>query len=132
MSRDALLARGRAAALAGMTDSCTIRRVVSSSVDPFTGAETPTYSTLYTGACRVQQSIAQADPHDVGEDHVLLLRLEFQLPISVTGLKVRDEITVTASPHDPDLVGRPFLVRDLFHKTDATSRRVQATERTGS
>jgi hypothetical protein len=50
--------------------------------------------------------------------------------VSVTGLEVGDEVTITAS-RDPDLIGRAFLVRDLFHKTDASSRRVQLTERTG-
>jgi hypothetical protein len=47
----------------------------------------------------------------------------------VTGLEVGDEITITAS-RDPDLVGRAFLARDLFHKTDLTARRVGVTERT--
>ena len=61
---------------------------------------------------------------------MLLLRLEVQLPMTVTGLRVSDEITIDTSAHDPDLVDRVFLVRDLAHKSHATARRVQVTEKT--
>ncbi len=133
MSRASLLARGRSAAEAGMVDACTIRRVTGRVSDPDTGEQVVTYLTPdpYVGTCRVQQATAQAQQQDVGEDYLLMLRLEVQLPMSVVGLEVGDEVTVTASAHDPDLVGRVFLIRDLAHKTHATARRVQVTERTG-
>lgn len=134
MSIESALARGRAAAEALMVDACTIRRVTGATSDPDTGDETPTYLTPdpYTGKCRIQAQLAQAQREDVGEDHLLLLRLEVQLPMSVVGLEVGDEVTVTASAHDSDLVGRVFRIHDLMHKTHATSRRVQVIERTGS
>lgn len=113
-----------------MVDACTIRRRTGTTTDD-DGNVVPTYGPdLYSGKCRIQQPNAQATQADVGEDHLLLLRIEVQLPMSVTGIEVGDEITVTASAHDPDLVGRVFLVRDLAHKTHATSRRVGVTERT--
>lgn len=132
MSRDSVLARGRAAAEGGMVDACVIRRVTGDTSDPDTGVETPTYATVYTGKCRVQQHQATADQQDIGEDHLLLLRIEVQLPMSATGLEVGDEVTMTASVHDADLVDRVFVVHDLAHKTEATARRVQCVERTGS
>lgn len=130
MSRDSVLAAGRRAAEAGMVDACTIRRVTGKTTNSVTGVVTKTHATLYTGKCRVQQQRALAEQRDVAEDRVLLLRLEVQLPVSATGLRTSDEITITAS-RDADLVGRVLLIRDLAHKTDATSRRVQVTERTG-
>jgi hypothetical protein len=132
MSRDSVLDRGRTGAEAGMVDACTIRRITGESTNPDTGAVVRTYATQYTGECRVQQAKAAANQQDAGEDYVLLLRLEVQLPMSVTGLEVGDEITITASAHDADLSDRVFLIRDLAHKTHATSRRVQCIERTGS
>lgn len=131
MSRESVLARGQAAALISMRDACTIRRAFGGTTDPDTGYPTATYSALYAGQCRVQQHQASADRQDIGEDQLLLLRLEVQLPMTVVGLQVGDEITITASA-DPDLPGRVFRIHDLAHKTDATSRRVQCTERTGS
>lgn len=133
MSRASALARGQAAALIGMVDACTIRRVTGSTFNRTLGMNQPTYLAPdpYAGKCRVQQHQATADGRDVSEDHLLLLRLEVQLPTSVAGLEVGDEITVTAS-RDPDLVGRVFRIHDLAHKTDATARRVQCIERTGS
>jgi hypothetical protein len=132
MSRSSVLARGRAAAEAGMVDMCTITRATGRSTNTTTGAVTDTTSTLYTGKCRVQQHQATATGEDVAEDRLLLLRVEVQLPMSVTGLAAGDVVTVTASVHDEDLVDRVFRIHDLAHKTHATARRVQAIERTGS
>jgi hypothetical protein len=132
MSAASALARGRAAVEALMVDACTITRVGERDTDTTTGEVTEPVSTLYTGQCRVQQAQAQATEETVGEDHLLLLRLEVQLPMSVTGLEVGDLITITASVHDPDLPGRVFRIHDLAHKTHATARRVQCVEKTGS
>lgn len=131
MSRASVLARAQAAAGAGMADTCRIRRVIGETTVPSSGVIIPAYLVPdpYSGPCRVQQSLAQADQHDAGEDYQLRLRLTVQLPMTVTGLTVGDEITITAS-RDGDLVGRTFLIRDLFHKTDASARRVGVTERT--
>lgn len=129
MSRASVLARGQLAAAAGMTDTCTIRRVTGQTTDDFSGEVVDVFTGLYAGKCRVQQHQAQAGRRDVGESDLLLLELEVQLPLSVVGLQVSDEIAVTGSG-DPDLVGRVFLIRDLAHKTEATARRVQCTERT--
>lgn len=132
MSRAALLARAQAAAEAGMADTCTIRRRTGETTSSTSGVITPTYLSPdpYSGKCRMQQSIAQAAQHDAGEDYTLLVRFELQLPMTVTGLEVGDEVTITAS-QDADLTGRTFLIRDLFHKTNASARRVGVTERTG-
>lgn len=129
MSAASVLARGRAAAELLMVDACTIRRKTGESTGAG-GVVTPTYSTLYTGKCRVQQDKAQAQQQDPGEAHVLMLRLEIQLPMSVTGLQAEDVVTITASAHDADLVGRVFIVRDLAHASHKTARRVQVMERT--
>lgn len=132
MSRESVLARGRAAAEAGMRDACTIRRRTGETTDRDTGQVTYTYADVYAGQCRVQQAQAQAQREDVGEDHLMLLRLEVQLPVATTaGLEVGDEITITAAVNDPDLVGRVFRIHDLAHASEKTSRRVQCIERTG-
>lgn len=132
MSRASALARGRVAAEMGMVDACTIRRTSAGGTDPDTGYPTgQTWTPLYAGKCRVQQAQAQAQTEDVGQDRLLLLRLEVQLPVVGTeGLEVGDEITMTAAVNDADLVGRVFLVHDLAHATEKTSRRVQCLERT--
>jgi hypothetical protein len=129
MSRAALVARAQAAAEAGMADTCTIRRQTGQATDDFSGVVTPTWTSLYAGKCRVQHSRPQSEQYDVGENYQLQLRLILQLPMSVTGLEVGDQVTITAS-QDPDMVGRVFLTRDLFHKTDASARRIGVTEGT--
>jgi hypothetical protein len=132
MSLASALARGQAAALALMVDACEIRRRTGSTVDDNTGEEVSTYADVYAGKCRVQQASigGAARSATPGEDAQLLLTLEVQLPIAVTGLLVDDEVTITAAAHDPDLVGQVFAIRDLFAKTHPTSRRVGVTRRT--
>ena len=132
MSLSSVLARGQAAAEALMVDTCTITRVGTRTTDTTTAVVTTPTTTLYTGRCRIQQAQAQAQREDIGEDHLLLLRLEVQLPMSLTGLVVGDRITITAAADDADLVGRVFRVHDLAHKTHATARRPQCLEVTGS
>ena len=131
MDRAAVLVRGRAAALDGMRDQCTIRRATGATSDD-AGREETEYETLYSGQCRVKQAQAQAQREDVGEDHLLLLRLEVQLPVEPTaGLEVGDQIQITSAVCDPDLPGRVFLIHDLAHSSEITSRRVQCIERSG-
>ena len=133
MSRASVLARGRTKAEAGMADACTIRRRNGGTTDPNTGVPTQPYTQLYAGKCRVQQITGTARPHDVAEDYVLLQRIDVQLPVAGTeGLKVGDEVLITAAVNDTDLIGRTFLVHDLAHKSEATARRVSCAEKTGS
>ena len=129
MSAASVLARGRAAAESLMVDACTIQRVVGQTTGPG-GVVTDDLDDVYAGRCRVQQDKAQAQQQDPGEAHVLMLRLEIQLPMSVTGLQAEDVVTITASAHDPDLVGRTFVIRDLAHASHKTARRVQVMEKT--
>lgn len=127
MSRQQLLEEARAFFLEGCVDTCTIKRVTGEVTD-VDGNVTPTYTALYSGVCRIQQQQPYAERKDVGQAYLLLLRLEVQLPMTVTGLAPDDLLTMVTSVTDPDLPGRVFRVRDLAHKTDASSRRVQCTE----
>ena len=132
MTRASVLARGRAAAEAGMVDTCTVRHRTGSTTDPDTGASAPTFSTLYSGPCMVQNSRPLARPTDAGQDYLLMLWLDVYVPTAVTGLQVGDEVTITAATHDADLVGRVFRIHDLAHKSFATARRLGVIEKTGS
>lgn len=127
MSRQQLLEEARAFFLEGCVDTCTIKRVTGEVTD-IDGNVTPTYTTLYTGVCRVQQQQPYAERKDVGQAYLLALRLEVQLPMTVVGLEPDDILTIVTSLMDADLAGREFVVRDLAHKTDATSRRIQCQE----
>lgn len=128
MSAKTATLRGRVAAEALMADACTIKRVTNQSTNDNTAVVTPTYSTIYSGKCRVQQTVPVSKPHDVGEAAVWLQRLELQVPMSVTGIASDDLVTITASALDADLVGRTFHVRELGHKSHMTARRVQIEE----
>lgn len=130
MSRALVLARGQAAAEAGMVDACIIRRKTGESTSG--GVVSPTYSTIYTGKCRVQvkPDAESGQSQNVGEAHLVVERHQVQLPIAVTGLQEGDRITITTSAFDPDLVGRVYAVRDVLRKSHPTSRRVTVLEAT--
>lgn len=116
-----------------MVDACTIQRRTGQTTDDLTGDVTPVYSTVYTGACKVQTSGSGAlgDRTDAGEVARDVLRLELHLPVVGSESIVRgDLVTVTAATSDAALVGRTFLVRDLAHKSFLTARRLQVEEGT--
>jgi hypothetical protein len=126
VSREKALAGGQELAEAGMTDACVVERRTGETTGAG-GVITPTRSTLYTGKCRVQSNALTRQGSDIGEAYVVVERHEVQLPMSVTGLREGDQITITASG-DADLVGRVYTVRDVLRKTHLTARRVTVLE----
>jgi hypothetical protein len=129
MSVASALARGRAAALALMQDTCTITYVTGTHTDDRDGRVTEQRATRYSGACRIQAPAAQGQQQDPGQATVTLLRMQLQLPVVGTeGVARGDQVTITASVGDQALVGRTWTVRDIAHKTHATSRRITIGE----
>lgn len=137
MSRESVLARGRAAAAAGMVDRCTIVRVTATSTDA-AGRVLETVEDVYPllggdGRCRVQETFGFSRETRPSQDQNVLARYRvLQLPVEEsTGVRVGDRVTITACVNDPDLVDVVMLVRDQSGKTEATSRRVGVEEITG-
>lgn len=133
MSTASVLARGQAAALALMVDTCSIQRRTGQFTDDFTGAVTPTLAPVYAGVCKLQGGgKGLGDRVQTGEATAVVLRLELHLPVvaASAGVARGDLVTCTASAHDPALVGRTFLVRDLAHKSWLTARRFDLEELT--
>ncbi|MGC5033075.1 DUF6093 family protein [Micromonospora sp. DT229] len=124
------LARGRAMAEALMVDECVVRRRTGAVTDPDTAVVTPEYTVVYVGKCRIQQPTSAAREESPGQAVLLMLRFELQVPISAVGIAADDEVLLTASQFDPDLVDREFVVRGLSHKTHPVMRRVEIEERT--
>ena len=125
MSVESVTLRGRAAAEAIMQDTGRIRRQTGTTQDVTTLAEVPTYSTIWTGSCRVQRSGAlspqESSPggYEFGVNSVIA-----QLPIAATGMKRGDVFDVTAvgPVSDPTLVGLTATVEADLSKTHATKR----------
>lgn len=111
-----------------MTDACTVQRVTGTTLDPVTLAETPIYSTVYTGKCRVQSNSGQVYRPEVGEQAINITRQTLQLPLGTAGLAVDDIATIT-SASDPDLVGRRLTLVNVELKSQATMRRWSVEER---
>jgi hypothetical protein len=114
---------GRRAAERNMVDACVITRTTGSATDPETGQDVKTTITVYTGKCRFQQAAAGASGQNVAEANIYQVAHLVQLPMSVTGVRVEDIVTATASI-DPDLIGRRFWIRAVAEGTHKTARRL--------
>lgn len=129
MSRASVLAQARRAAEAGMVDACVIEKPVGQTKDPDTQVVTTTYETVYTGPCRMQQRPAQAQEETVGEQAVLMLTRELQLPVPTsTGVGAGHRAYLTTSTNDPALLGRFWTVKGEHGKTEASARRLVVEE----
>ena len=128
MSATSATLRGRAAAEALQVDTCTITRIVSTTTDPDTGVVTPTYSTIYTGKCRLKLPVAVARPLKVGEAQEFTQHPILSLPALTTGVQVDDILTVTASLLMPSLVGRVFHIRAVPGQSHMTAARFEVME----
>lgn len=131
MSAEAAVLAGRREAEALMIDACTVTRPGDPITDPETGDVTPSSTPVYTGPCKVQQTISQASNPSAGGHQFTVQDSRVDFPVSAGPLAVDDVVTVTASVLDPQLVGSVFRVVELFHKSMATAQRTrveQATE----
>ena len=130
MSVIATTVAGRAAAEQLMTDICLVERKTGQVFDEDTGQYSDTWTTVYSGRCRVQEwgQINSGTAAQAGERTAELQTWGLILPMSVADAQVNDRATVTASALDPELVGRVFRVRDLYHKSHATARRLAVEE----
>lgn len=130
MGRETVLAAGRAFLTAALVDACTIQRKTADSVNLVNGVDTKTYSTIYTGACRIQAASANwAGPSDVAQAALRLASSELQLPVAGTeGLQIDDRVTITACANDSDLVGRVYSITGLSRKSHGTTRKLPLLE----
>lgn len=124
---DALLA-GRREAEALMIDACSVTRPGESITDPDTGEVTPSSTPVYSGPCKVQQTISQASNPTAGSHAFTVQDSRVDFPVSAGPLMVDDVVTVTSSVLDPQLVGSVFRVVELFHKSMATAQRTRVEE----
>jgi hypothetical protein len=123
--------RGRAAAESLMVDACTITRPGAGDpvFDPSTGGYTnPEPVTVHAGPCRVQVNAPDSTSEDFGGRSVTTSPLRVSVPMSVTGVRQQDLVTITAAALDPDLAGRTFRVEYAPAKTHMTARRLECEE----
>lgn len=131
MSINSATLRGRAAALTRMQDTCTVTRAgapetFNSTTGEYISAQPP--STIYSGSCEVQVSDGlNAREAEAGGTELTVSRVTVKVPVSATGIRVNDVVTITAvhPDGDADLVGQKFTVIGPHGKTFATARRLQ-------
>jgi Family of unknown function (DUF6093) len=128
MSATSAVLAGRRQAEALMVDSCTIKRVTGTSTDDTTGVVTPTYTTIYTGKCKLQAPGA-GGRRTVAEASVVDAPLQLHLPIvGSEDVRVDDVATINASLLDAGNLGRTFHVSGLAQGSLKTARRLPVTE----
>ncbi len=129
MTLSIVIAAAQAAAERNMIDACVVRRRTGEVTDPFSGTVTPTYTTVYSGKCKVQQGDAQGRTENSGQQFLIMKIRELHLPVvGSEGVRRDDEVSLTVSV-DTDLLGRVFSVRDIASKTAASARRLIIQER---
>lgn len=128
MTAASILVRGRTAAERLMVDTCTIRRQSGETMDPVTLQMVPTYTTVYSGKCRVQiTAVVGATMPEAGERTVVTQRISVSIPMDAAA-RVDDQVVMETAAHDADLVGRVYRVRSEFAKTHATARRLECED----
>lgn len=130
MSATAALVGGRKMAESLMLDTCAITRPGKpGGIDPDTGLPTPAAGVpVWSGRCKVQSASVEVLNPSSGAHTYSIDRLTVHIPVSATGVKVGDTLTITASPTDPAQADRIFRVTGLFRKTFATAQRLSVEE----
>ena len=113
-----------------MLDACTIVAVTGTTTNPTTGVVTEQTATVYDGPCRIQELMGFSREASAAPDQPVLARYRvLQLPVATSaGVRAGQQVTITASANDPDLIGVVMVVRDQAAKSEATTRRVGVEE----
>lgn len=91
------------------------RRTASGAFNPGTGTiGAPTVQTVYVGPGNLRSHKWEGTDVTTGEREVRLRGTRVKLPAD-TGLQKDDDVFVTSSIHDADLVGRVYRVTDVLH-----------------
>jgi len=117
--------KGRRAAEALMTDTCTITRQALEDpvLDTTTGALVDQPTVIYTGMCRVKPVPSNRTGGElVGETVVARQAAIISIPYAEGDMNEGDHVEVTASP-DTQLAGQHFLIKSIQVGTHATARR---------
>lgn len=102
---------GRRAAERLMTARCVVRRVVGHETVGF--EEVPVYETIYEGICKPQSFRPQeSSAGSQSGSSQTVTRSEVHFPVGRFVAQVGDVVTMTASTHNPLLVGKSFRVVD--------------------
>jgi O-succinylbenzoate synthase len=111
-----------------MVDACEVHRLGVPVTDYLTGQVTASRVLVYSGRCKVQQTISQASNPSSGGHAYTVQDVRWDTPVGSGPFLVDDEVVVTAAVLDPQLVGRVYRVSELFHKSGATAQRVRVEE----
>lgn len=120
---DAVLA-GRRWAESLMLDTCTVHRPGGPVTDA-DGNVTPSLTLLYTGPCKIQQTLAQSSNPEAGGHQFTVQDTRWDTPVAAGVFEVDDVVTITEAILDPQLTGRVYRVTEPFHKTGATAQRTR-------
>ena len=113
-----------------MRDTVLVERQTGTTPDTVTLEEVGTWATVHTGSARVQRPGTQPSETVAGEIEFGVATVLVQLPLSVTGIKRNDRVTVTAlgPDSDPDLLDLVATVKANLTKSHPTKRTLVCEE----
>lgn len=125
-SIDRALVPARRAFLRRMRATCTIRRVVGTTLDPLTGADVPVYAVpdVYSGPCYTRYpGLAFEQNPEAGGAVYTISRLVVRIP---HGAQVRpgDLVTIDADPDNPQMAGTTVRVASADDQSQASAQRL--------
>lgn len=130
MSSENAIRLGRRRAEAEMRFAkCIVRRKSGTVFNNTTGAEDPTFATVYNGKCKVTSSQIQASDVQAAGQTLITQGAVLALPVSGTEtIEPDDEVEMTENQLDVGLVGVIYRIAGTHHVSLATARRFPIEE----
>lgn len=119
---------GRAVAERLMTDTCTVGRLSGQVLNETTLVYANTYTTLYTGKCRIKENVAGDLSIDIGARAGSVRSYTVSVPMSAVVYAPDDLVTVTTSGLDPAQPAITLRVLGVTHGSQITARRFHCQE----
>lgn len=127
---DYALQAGRLAAESLMEDVCVIDRPGEAVTDPETGVVAPSFTLVYEGPCKVQQTLAQSSSVEAGGAVFTVQNARVDVPVGAGPVAIDDRIRLVVVSANPDLAGNTYRIKELFEKSWQTAQRIPVEELT--
>lgn len=116
---------GRRTAESLMESACTVRRQTGVTTDHSTGIDTPVWSVVWSGKCRIRFPFVRPQQVEAAGQQLAAQRGILWLPVDGTaGVLTNDVATIDSSPLDVGIVGLRMRVEGPFTETHASARRL--------
>nr|WP_269437406.1 DUF6093 family protein [Arthrobacter sp. zg-Y20] len=111
-----------------MLDTCIIDRPGKPVTDPQTGVVSPSYTAVYSGACKVQQTLAESVARTSAGAVFTIVDTRLDIPVNAGPVQTGDRARIVEARLNPALTNSVYRIVGPHKKSAQTAQRLRVEE----